>query len=155
MQKRKALDVEEIENLRYKKKLGWRVIADFLQCNIKTIIRFSVAHGINKLKTAHRGSYPENNKANIIARRHGFMNIRQMVNDLRWSGKTIEQIAKITGLHYTNVQRYQNQNVKGEIHIYTEKKKKSDLKNLEKARAISQKKIDEGSHIWQRMYNKQ
>lgn len=96
------LDASEIEHLRYKKKLGWRVIADFMKCNIKTVM----------------------------------------------------QIAKITGLHYTNIQRYQNQNVKGEIHIYTEKKKNSDLRNLEKARIESQKIIDEGRHIWQRMYRK-
>jgi len=151
MPKKIKLDKSEVEHLRYKKKLGWRVIADFMQCNIKTVMRFAQKHGINQLKTANKGCYPDNNKANKIARRHGFMNIRQMVNDLRWSGKTIEQIAKITGLHYTNIQRYQNHNVKGEIKVYTEKKNKSDLVNLKKARIESQKQIDEGRHIWQKI----
>jgi len=140
------IDKSEVEYLRYKKRLGWRVIADFLQCNIKTVMRFAKRHGISQLKTAHRGCYPDNNKANKMARSYGFMNIRQMVNDLRWSGKTIEQIAKMTGLHYSNVQRYQSNRTKGEIAVYTEKKRKSDIENLKKAHQL----IKEGRHIWQR-----
>jgi len=138
----------EVKSMR-KRGASWKIISCFVGMSLKSLMKFVNKNGLNDNNRNYQDEHDTRKKCQALAEREGFSSMKDAIRHHRLSGMTYRGVANHFGIAESTMRYHYPKDIKGDIWIFSDAKKKSAMKNIRKAQDETRKRVTEGRHHWQ------